>query len=736
MAKYGVNYYGSSNYGSFVNLRFSVQPMSILATELETVSSFAKVLVRWQTPRGDFTRIRLVRNQAGFPETAEDGVIIYDEFATEGTVSRTSIIDGEENPTDIPLVSGRQVYYRMFLFTETLVWKVAGSITAIVPSDHGIQDKFMATLPRVFTSKSQEPLGAVDADSDLYKFMSGLTFAQEELYTLIDLLKPRHTGLETPFELIPAEVTNYGLLSESALPIKNQKRLIREALYMYTTKGTKNGLERYAESLTGYAPTITVSENLLLTVQDSTFYGGIGNWIVSNAVLTSSTEQVPDSNTNQIDTTKTGKVVASAAGSMALGYANPTAKTVTGLQRNAGTTVLQVAVANHGYSVGQTVTLSGLTSDFNGTYSITTVPASNQFNVTTVATTSYNASALNGSVIAVVGGGNVITQGVPVLPNTEYTVSCKLKSPASAGNITLSVTFYNKDGQPTSAAKSSTAVAANNTWKSASKTATSDADSSYAGISIDYSAAGTYYIDQVCMQTGAAVAYDEARAIDMFLLPLKTNYIKNPSFEVNSSTWALSGATFTQDSSVPTYGYSGDYSGKFVVTNPWSITTDYEIPVTTGKYYTVSASIKALAALSANLKITFYNDADAVVETVTEVISVTTSFASFTLTGLTDSSSSASYAKVSFYGTTAGTIYLDLIQFEQSQIATDYFDGSLPSEFGAVWEGTDDASYTHLYPNKPKKVPRLAKTLNDWVPQNAFWRVRTYDGVEYTTTTV
>ena len=626
--------------------------MSVLATELSTVSSFSKVLVEWQTPRGEFTRIRLVRNQAGFPETSEDGVIIYDEFATEGTVSRTSIIDGEENPTDIPLVPGRQVYYRMFLFTNTLIWKVAGSITAIVPSDHGIQDKFMATIPRVFTSKSQEPLGAVDVDSDLYKFMSGLTFAQEELYTLIDLLKPRHTGLETPFELIPAEVTNYGLLSESALPVKNQKRLVREALYMYTHKGTQNGIETYAESLTGFEPTITVSENLLLTVQDSTFYGGIGNWVASSAVLTSSTEQVPDSNTNQIDTTKTGKIVASGSGSMVL------------------------------------------------------------------------------------GATNIITKGVPVLPSTGYVVSCKLKSPASAGNITLSVRFYDKDGTATSAANTATAVAANNTWKSASKTATSDATSSYAIMTIAYSAAGTYYIDQVCMQEGNTVAYDEARAVDLFLLPLKTNYIKNPSFEVNSTTWALSGATFTQDASVPTYGYSGEYSGKFVVTNPWSITTDYEIPVTSGKYYTASASIKANAALSANLKITFYDEADAVVETVTQAISVTTSFANFTLTGLTDSSSDASYAKVSFYGTTAGTIYFDLIQFEQSQVATDYFDGSLPSDFGAVWEGTDDASYSHLYPNKPKKIPRLGKTMNDWVPQNAFWRVRTYDGVEYTTTTV
>ena len=653
MAKYGINYYGSSKYGSFVALRFSVQPMAVLATELSTTSEFAKVYVTWQTPRGDFTRIRLVRNQAGFPETSEDGVIIYEEFATEGTVSRTSIIDGEENPNDIPLVPGRQVYYRMFLFTqETKVWKNAGSITAIVPSDHGIQDKFMATIPRVFTSTEQGSLGAVDSASDLYKFVSGLTFAQEEFYTLIDLLKPRHTGLETPFELLPAEVLNYGLVSESALPTKNQKRLVREALYMYSHKGTKNAIETYAESLTGFAPTITVSENLLLTIQDSTFYGGIGNWVASNATLTSSNQQVPAPGTNVIDTVYSGKIIASNSGSIVL------------------------------------------------------------------------------------GANNIITKGVPVNPSTQYTVSCKLKSPASAGNITISVRFYDKNGTATSSLKSATAVAANNTWKSASVTGTSDATSSYAIITIAYSAAGTYYIDQVCMQTGAVATYNEARAIDIFLDASKINYIKNPSFEINSTTWALSGSTFSQNASVPTYGYSGSYSGKFVVTNPWSITTNYQIPIIVGKYYTLSCSLKALSALPLTMKINFYNSSNQIVETVTAPVSVTTSFATATLTGLTDSQSDATYVKVSFYGTTAGTIFLDLIQFEQAQIASDYFDGDLPSEYGALWGGVVGESYTYLYPGKPKKVPRLAKTIEDWIPQNAFWRIRTYDGVEYDSLTV
>jgi hypothetical protein len=99
------------------------------------------------------------------------------------------------------------------------------------------------------------------------------------------------------------------------------------------------------------------------------------------------------------------------------------AKTVTALQRVAGTTVLQVAVTSHGYSVGQKVTLAGLSADFNGTYSVTTVASANQINVTTTATTAYNASGLSGTVAGVEGtiktqslaaGANTISAGAAV----------------------------------------------------------------------------------------------------------------------------------------------------------------------------------------------------------------------------------------------------------------------------------------------------------------------------------
>ena len=646
MAKYGNVVYGGAKYGVTPKLAYSVEPMSI------TVIDFIKIRVSWQSPTGAFTKIKLVRNQFGFPETSEDGVTIWEESATEGTVSRSSFVDGEDNAGQTPIVNGRQVYYTMFLFTDQKVWVVAGQITDLMPLDHGVHKSIMDIIPKVFTSEIQSPLGVTDETSDLYNFMGGIAFTHDQFLTQLDVLRPQHSSEGIAFSTLSQNSFSVGLIPEPAIPVKNQKRLIREALYMYSHKGMQSGINAYAESLTGFAPTTTLSTNLLLSVQDSTFYNAIGNWTATNATLTSSTEQVPATGTNVIDNVYTGKVVASNSGAMQLGNTAP------------------------------------------------------------------------------------ITRGVPVLPSTEYTVSCKLKSPSSAGNITLSVKFYDKNGTITGTTQSATAVAANNTWKSASKTFTTPADASYASIQIAYSAAGTYYLDQVCLQLGAAVAYDEARAISIFLDSAKINYIKNPSFEVDASTWTATGATFTQNAAVPTDGYSGTYSGQFVVATTGNIKTNYNIPVTAGKYYTLSFYVSSSNSVKVTGTIEFFDASNNLLENFASEFTITSSFNRVSLTALTDSGSAVSYAKVKIAFNHAGTYRVDLVQFEKSQTATEYFDGSLPSDYGAVWEGTDHASYTHMYPNKPLKIPRLGKTLNDWIVPNTFWRLSTYDGVEYTNLTV
>jgi hypothetical protein len=111
-----------------------------------------------------------------------------------------------------------------------------------------------------------------------------------------------------------------------------------------------------------------------------------------------------------------------------------------------------------------------------------------------------------------------------------------------------------------------------------------------------------------------------------------------------------------------------------------------------------------------------------------------TRFVAVDITSLTDGI--VSY-QVQFSGK-AGTFFLDSIQFERSSgtSASEYFDGSLPAAFGAVWTGTANNSTTDLYYSKSTKLQRLHYTLTNWVPENAFWRVRTSAGVEFTNLTV
>ena len=634
MAKYGSSIYGTFTYGQPARLTYSVEPMTLLAL------SFSAIRVSWQFPQGSFTKIRLVRNQGGYAETAEDGVIVWEE--TTSTPSILSIDDGIDNPSVTPLVPGRMVYYRMFLFTNTKVWVSAGDANTVVPFDNETHQKLVSYLPRVFTSVEKTPLGEVDETSDLYDFIGGLSLSLEELLTYLNLLRPRHVSIDTPVSLLPLEYSHLGLTPEFALPIKNQKRLVREALFMYTRKGTANGLETYVESLTGYAPTITVSQNLLLNIQDSTFYNSTGNWSTANATLSSSTTVLPATGTNIIDETYSCRVVTTSIAYMRLGTSDP------------------------------------------------------------------------------------IRRGVPVNPSTQYTVSCKLRSPLSAGNVTIRTTFYNRHGAVTGTTSSSSAVSADDTWKTASVTATSPSDAYYADIEIYFSAAGTYYVDQVCYQTGAAVAYDEARALTILLNAPYENLIKNPSFESNTNFWTSTGSpTITRENDVTTDAYAGTKSAKIAASGSWTYTAD-AADITVGQYYTASVYAKTNAAMTMTL--TAKDSSSTTVVTQSTTVNGA-AWTRYTLSILIPAGSAATTLTLNFSGG-SGNFYIDCVQLEQSFKASEYFDGSLPDDYGVVWGGTAYNSISYRYPSRDQKIPRLAGTLKDWIPENTWWRIKTERGLE------
>lgn len=646
MSRYGNALYGASKYGEAPKLAYSVEPMAA------TVLSFNAVFLEWKTPTGNYTKFRILRHNSGFPATSEDGVVVFEQVSPNGTslegdLERGDILDGIENPDTPAILPGGPVYYSVFLFTSEKIWVRAGNITDVVPDDTGAFTKIVNLLPRVFTSKEMSPLGEVDTESPLVRFLDAFSFSYEQWETYIKLLRPGQSIAKSLYSTIPGEVLSLGLNPEPNLPVENQRRLIRDAIYLYANKGTKVGIEGYAEDLTSYIPTATVSSNLMLSVQDSTFYKGVGNWVEgTGATLEASTSQVPSTTSLQIDEVYTGKLTLSAAGEITLGETSP------------------------------------------------------------------------------------VTKGIPVKSETEYTISFKVKSPPSSGDVTISVTFYDRAGVA-GTSYTSTAVSANNTWKLGSLTCTTDVDSAYASINISGNAAGEYYLDQICFQEGDTVLYEEARAINLLVEAKKINEIYNPSFEIDSATWSLNNATFSQNSDTPLDGYTGDFSGQFTSTAPWSITTDYSIPVMPGVYYTASAYMKSSDVAEVNISVSTYDKNDALLDTYSVTDPVTSEWGRMYLTFLIDTASTASYATLTIGSDDFGTVDMDMVQFERATKPTEYIDGSMPVEFGAIWKGTAHGSPTMLFPNKQVKMPRLAYTLDEWVPVGAFWRLLTPAGLEY-----
>jgi hypothetical protein len=265
-------------------------------------------------------------------------------------------------------------------------------------------------------------------------------------------------------------------------------------------------------------------------------------------------------------------------------------------------------------------------------------------------------------------------------------------------------------------------------------------EAKYASLGISYSAAGTYYVDQVCVQEGDTVDYDEARAIDIFLDSSKINYIKNPSFEENTNQWSITADDDSVVSVAPDNISGGTESLNIDISSGATIETTTGVLPILDKYYTLSFYAKGSTTSTGTVTLTPKDDGVGLAAEVNDEFTLSTDWQRFTVTAYVDADDVdvelTATATIEFDSDSGEEVWVDAVQLEASPFASDYYDGNLASQFGAVWEGTPNESPTHLYPNKPFKVPRLAQTLDSWVPPNSFWRVRSFAGVEFTNLTV
>jgi hypothetical protein len=672
MPSYSNLVYAGGYYGQKPRLSFSVQPFTAVAID------YNKVRLTWtQLPNQDgeaFNAIRLVRNQVAFPETQEDGVILWEETALTGNATRATFDDGFDNlldnneHNDAPLVGGRFAYYRMWLRKDDNVWYEAGDTSVIIPEDHGssafagtasqtTHEKLMDLIPKVFTTATQSPIDTVDPTSTLYRFLKGFSLTLDELLTYADVLKPNYSGLSTPPQVVFLQAHQLGLPIEYSLGLRAMKRLVREGVFLHHNKGTGLGVQTLAESLTGFAPTVTQTKNLMLSMQDSTFYKGVGNWLPGGACTISVESSVyhNTSETNVSDKTYTAKVVASSTSSF---------------------------ISN--------------------------------------------------------GENKPKTLAIPVTAGEDYQLVFFALTSTASRTITAKVTWYNYQGTFIDDDSQTFSLTANTWAKNVSSSWEAPANAAYAAIRLSFSGAATFYLDKVqfALYESSTPAYEEARGVNVFLAPSKTNLVKNPSFEEATTFWDITddGNVLADSTLAQAVGLSEMLES---TTNTGALTqysTESNAGLPVGQFYTASLYAKTLSGTEDfELSLTATSGLDTVTET-TGTVELTDEWQRIHVTLFVPATyDETTFLTVDFVGaeTTGNIVHLDAVQLESSYLPTDYFDGGFPNVYGAIWAGTANQSVSYLYPNKDIKVPRLIANLAEYMPIGTTYAISTYDGLEY-----
>ena len=756
MGIYNSARYDLDSYGKASKLEYYAEPF------IATAVNYTQVQLTWVEPTGEYTKARLVRSNDGFPETAEDGAIIWEW--SEGETFLSSFLDGETSP----VASGKFIYYRIWLQLLDGTWLNVGDSYTLVPIEHATlapnkselvssKNKLLDILPRIYTTASESRTDEVSPDSDLAKFLDAFSFELDRSLTYADLLLPLESWKFVGPEILSLQSLQAGLPLEQYLATKQQRRLANRANFIYQNKGKESGIEAYVESLTGFAPDVTTSPNILLTPQDSSFTKGIGFWspVGNISVQVDDTTPGPVAEPYSLNNAYVAKVV--------VGTAN--AKLVSGLQRPI-TQGIPVAFGN-AYSFSGYVKTVSSTADLSAKvswYGLEGDPIGEPVSLGTALTADTSWDKFNFSLRAPGASGDIfgynIDSGVLTFTLDSATAQIVGESIFVSGiseeidgqyeidaigidGLTIDVATTEDD-----TAEEVIVSGVYEEFDAAEEVAVEKAY--YCLLELIFEDTGTLYLDLLQLALSEVEEFHEARGVEIFLNSPKTNFLLNPGFNSTTlaTTWDI---TAVDDSSIDRVGTGtpkelpdespGLIGAGYLLEVELNDGTESTISSTTGaiptgKFITVSfyAKLVGLTAgsLTAEIELTSFVQGDEGEEETSSVvteINITENWTRFYTTIFVQEDNQETFSRLTISTTADGeSIYLDRAQIEAAFIPTDYFDGDLPAPFGAVWEGDDYESATHLYPNLTTKIMRLREELPKYIPTGIPYLIRWHGG--------
>lgn len=575
MSRYGLNpyalgYYGNTDAIPFVSTNFVARS-----------ENYGYIHLSWNSPYGQWSKIKLVRNTLGFPVNAWDGDVL--DIRKDGAYVAFKETDPTIFNDNFNLATNTFYYYSLFVFeTVNYTWVRVGDASAVSAKDYGYTDLMYNSLPDVYKVTSlNDPFSNLD-NEDLYNFLSLFGFQLSLDHTYTNLLTNRYDVETVGGALIPLLMQEFGIPYEPELGLQQARLLLKNAPHTLQEKGTKTGLKDYLKAYTNYgineastapnpnATSLTIGANIMLDYNDSSFEESIGHWASPNStallyclkekkVTTVSLTSNVATLTVGSHSYQVGNKIYTKNFSLPLFNSGNSAVTITAISSTTisyaltGTDVVAINAYNNVLNVYPTISPEPYAYQ-EPTTSIGFYP-NRQKGIMAV----KNASASTGTVKITCGTPNsnsVIKIGIPVSASTVYSFSVYSAAGTTARTITAGIDWYDRFGGYIS---SSTGTGTSNATgefsirlKAENKTSPSNAYYAVPTLSIASSAGSAsnewHYFD--CAQfeaASAASSFEDARNIRITLVANRINELINPHFAGTSSAapWVATGGTST-----------------------------------------------------------------------------------------------------------------------------------------------------------------------------------------------
>lgn len=253
MAIYGVSFYGQDKYGPPTYVDFSVGDF------VADPQGFDLIDLTWTSPRGDWDRMRVVRNWNGFPVDESDGEILVD---TDGALAH--LVDRKVRP-------GAWHYYAIWILSGG-DWYRAGISTTLMTADNGYGERLFDHLPMYHKMLQGvvDDLPAVE-NTTLKTFLGVLGSGLDYLKTYYDSLRVLNDPMKNHLSQLVALAEQFGIDYTPVTPSHLFRSRVLNAGTLARQKGTPEHIRSVIGMTVGWNIEANLGPNMMLNEDAASF---------------------------------------------------------------------------------------------------------------------------------------------------------------------------------------------------------------------------------------------------------------------------------------------------------------------------------------------------------------------------------------------------------------------------------------------------------------------------------